>query len=168
MKRRNQIALAPQNKQGLEKRDLQASCEAALGVLVERYTRSVSVLARTGDPDQPLTRVQFRVLHYLNDHPGATLTALADHIGIRNSAASGLVTRLVRQGLVLNKLDPNHRRRIELTLTKKGQKAFLQLRDVIRTRFFSVLDKMPSDDVVQLDRTLHALLDVLPDPYPDD
>ena len=148
--------------------DIHATCESIFSLLVERYTRSVSVVARTGDPSQPLTRVQYRVLSYLYENSGGGLTKLADHIGVQNSAASGLVTRLVKHGYVSNELDPAHRRRIELKITKKGEKAFLSLQKRIRAQFYDVLDQMPQDDLKSFYKGLTALASVFPDPYPNE
>jgi DNA-binding MarR family transcriptional regulator len=149
-----------------ESTDIHATCENIFSLLVERYTRSVSVVARTSDPSQPLTRVQYRVLSYLYENSGGGLTKLADHIGVQNSAASGLVTRLVKHGYVSNELDPAHRRRIELKITKKGEKAFLSLQKRIRAQFYEVLDQMPQDDLKRFYKGLTALAEVFPDPYP--
>ena len=63
---------------------------------------------------------QFRALLYLRRHPGSGLSEIADHLGTSVPAASELVSRLVRQVLVVRGTDPAERRRIRLTLSATG------------------------------------------------
>jgi DNA-binding MarR family transcriptional regulator len=67
-----------------------------------------------------LSMPQFRTLAYLQRHPGASLTDVAEHLGITPSTTSSLADRLVRQGLVERAGHPQERRRITLTLTPTG------------------------------------------------
>ena len=63
---------------------------------------------------------QFRVLNYLLNHPGASLSAVADQMGLTMPSASKLVQRLVTQGVVTREVGRD-RRRVHLTLTEQGQ-----------------------------------------------
>ena len=63
---------------------------------------------------------QFRVLAYLSVAPGASLSEVADFVGVAGATASAMVERLVRRGLVAREGDPNERRRIMLALTTEG------------------------------------------------
>ncbi|MDR7416095.1 MAG: MarR family transcriptional regulator [Armatimonadota bacterium] len=63
---------------------------------------------------------QFRSLVYLRHHPGASLQALAEHLGVTPPTASALVERLVQRGLVRRTADPRERRRVVLELTPAG------------------------------------------------
>ena len=43
---------------------------------------------------------QFRALNFLYRHPGASLSSLADHLGVTLPTASVIVDRLVHRGLL--------------------------------------------------------------------
>jgi DNA-binding MarR family transcriptional regulator len=63
---------------------------------------------------------QFRALLYVRRHPGSGLSEIAEHLGTSVPAASELVSRLVRQDLVVRVTDPRERRRVRLTLSPGG------------------------------------------------
>jgi DNA-binding MarR family transcriptional regulator len=67
-----------------------------------------------------LTVPQLRALLFVRRNPGTNLSALADHLGIGLTGASGLVDRLVRNEMLARETDPNERRRIRLTVTNQG------------------------------------------------
>ena len=66
-------------------------------------------------------RREMRALLFIGRHPETNLSNLAEHLGIGLTGASGLVDRLVRDGLVVRETDPAERRRIKLTVTAAGQ-----------------------------------------------
>ena len=63
---------------------------------------------------------QVRAVMFLRRHPGSSLSALADHLGISRPAASVLIGALVSQGLAMRSPDPDERRRVRLSLTDDG------------------------------------------------
>lgn len=66
---------------------------------------------------------EFRSLAFINRSPGASLSELAEHIGIEAPTASKLVETLVQRGLVRRQEDPRDRRRMSLTILPKGKKS---------------------------------------------
>ena len=68
-----------------------------------------------------LTVPQFRTLNFLGRQPGASLSAVAEHIGLTLPAVSTLVDGLVDRQLLTRSRPPDDRRRITLTLTEQGQ-----------------------------------------------
>lgn len=58
---------------------------------------------------------------------GITVSGLADHLALRHHSAVGLVDRLVSRGLVARRPSESDRRRVELTLTPKGEKLIARL-----------------------------------------
>jgi DNA-binding MarR family transcriptional regulator len=67
-----------------------------------------------------LTVPQLRTLIFVKRNPDVNLSALAEHLGIGLTGASGLVDRMVKQRLLVRETDPNERRRIQLTVTPAG------------------------------------------------
>ena len=64
---------------------------------------------------------QFRTLTFLSRHPGSSLSAAAEHIGLTLPTMSVLIEGLVQRGLVDRVPDLRDRRRVLLTLTPEGQ-----------------------------------------------
>ncbi len=68
-----------------------------------------------------LTVPQFRTLTFLNRNPGASLSAVAEFIGLTLSSMSILVNALVDRSLVTRTTDSADRRRVHLTVTQAGR-----------------------------------------------
>ena len=85
--------------------------------LIMRTLRSEMRSHRTPD----LTVPQFRTLMFLHRHTGASLSDVADHMGLTLPSMSKVVDGLVARGLVARQTPPEDRRRVSLTLTASGQ-----------------------------------------------
>ena len=98
--------------------DVQAATEVLLEVVplvmrtIRREMRSAVAPA--------LTVPQLRTLLFVRRHPNANLSAVAEHLGVALTSASGLVDRLVRHGLLDRRTDPDERRRVMIALTDAG------------------------------------------------
>jgi len=91
-----------------------------------------------------LTVPQFRALIFVSHNGDASLSAMADHIGISPPAASRMVELLVRRGLMRRLARPNDRRCVSLSLTPRGRATFrkaLRATQVALTRRFEKLSK---------------------------
>jgi len=97
---------------------------------------------------------QFRALLYVGRNPGTDLSSLAEHLGASMPAVSELISRLVRDGLVLRELDPASRRRIRLTISADGERQFHEARG--RTIDW-LANRLGSLSPEQLDRIASAL-----------
>lgn len=93
---------------------------------------------------------QLRALAFLSYHPGTSLNALADHLGVTPSTASAITDRLVQHGLVERAVHPQERRRIRLTLTPTGSQLLRQARAVAQSRVADVLARLPADQLYKV------------------
>jgi len=66
-----------------------------------------------------LSLPQFRALNFLSHHPEASLSVVAEHLGLTPPTASKLVQKLVTDGVVVRK-SATDRRRVCLSLTEAG------------------------------------------------
>lgn len=89
--------------------------------LVMRAIRAEMRSHRTPDLSVP----QFRALLYLRHHPGTSLSAVSDHLGLTPPSTSKLVDGLVARGLLTRETSPSDRRRVMLLVTPPGE-AILQ------------------------------------------
>ena len=85
--------------------------------LVMRTVRAEMRCHRAADLSVP----QFRTLTFLNRQAGASLSQVAEHIGLTLPSMSLLVNGLVERKLVLRNTHSTDRRRVTLTLTVRGQ-----------------------------------------------
>src|ERR1035437_2734020 len=101
--------------------------QVAVAILetVPRSMRSIREQMRSGRTDG-LSVAQFRLLLFVRRNPGTSLSGLADHLGISLPAASQVVERLVRTGMVSRAQHPQERRRVELRLTEAGAAALAE------------------------------------------
>lgn len=75
---------------------------------------------------------QFRALAFLDRHPGASLSAMAEHLGVTRATASAIAERLVQRNLVDRRERPEERRHIVLKLTHAGSEYLQQVRNTSR------------------------------------
>lgn len=90
---------------------------------------------------------QFRTLTYLNRHAGASLSEVADHLGVTPATASTMVDRLVQNGLVDRVAAPDERRRSVLTLTEAGAGLLKSAREATRRRMVQALSQLSPREV---------------------
>lgn len=136
-----------------------AAVQAAAGIVMEAVPLTMRAIRREmrAGRDPSLSVPQFRALLFLRREPNVGLGAAADHLGITAGAASELIERLVRQGLVDRDADPRERRRIRLRLTKRGADQLLAAEQRTRRWISSVLADL---DERQLERLAVALSDL--------
>jgi DNA-binding MarR family transcriptional regulator len=103
---------------------------------------------------------QFRVLAYLDQHQGTSLSAVAEFIGLTLPSMSKLVDGLVARELVTRKMCEDDRRRMRLALTASGQSALQISRNGTQTRLSEALDGLSSaerETIAQAMRTLRRV-----------
>jgi DNA-binding MarR family transcriptional regulator len=123
---------------------------------VMRILRAQMRRHRTADLSVP----EFRTLGFLNRHAGASLSDVADHIGLTLPSMSKLVDKLVERKLVTREFDTADRRRVTLALTGRGR-AILQAARATTQAYLaealSTLSPAERATVVQAMRVLRPL-----------
>lgn len=89
--------------------------------LLSRAGRAAQTIADDGLADIGLTAAQAGVLFSIPAEGGAGVNAVAEALGLAQSAASVLVQRLEQAGLAERQPDPSDRRAVRLTLTARGR-----------------------------------------------
>ncbi len=102
---------------------------------------------------------QFRALAFLSHHPGASLSSVADHLGVTLATASTIADRLVRHGLVERAADPRERRRITLTPTAAGLDLYQQARMATRAKLGHMLEALTAEQLHEIATGLTLLSD---------
>lgn len=88
---------------------------------------------------QLLSVPQFRTLLFIDSNKGASLSEVADHIGLTLPSMSALVDGLVTRSFVIRTTHQDDRRRVDLTLTERGETILHSARkatqDYLKERF---------------------------------
>ena len=88
----------------------------------------------------------FRVLNYLHANQGASLSEVAEFVGLRLPSMSTLVDGLVARGLVSREPSSTDRRRLALCLTARGRSTLAAARRATQARLAKLLANLPADE----------------------
>jgi DNA-binding MarR family transcriptional regulator len=89
---------------------------------------------------------QFRTLNFLSGHKGASLSEVAEHIGLTLPSMSTLIEGLVSRNYTIRRTDPDDRRRMTLELTERGQSTLRTARDATQDYLAEQLETLSSED----------------------
>jgi DNA-binding MarR family transcriptional regulator len=99
-------------------------------------------------------------LAFLNRSPGASLSDLAEHLGVTCATASATTERLVQRNLVQRIDDPQERRRVLLNLTEEGKHQLKQSQDQTRAHIADLLSGLTPEQVSNIEEGLALLKNV--------
>ena len=100
---------------------------------------------------------QFRLLAFLNRHPGISLSEVAEHLGVTRATASAMTDRLVQRSYVDRAVHPQERRQIMLKLTDAGQALLEQMRDRTRHKIADLLEGLAIEQLAEVSAGLALL-----------
>ena len=124
--------------------------------LIMKDIRTQMRSRRTAD----LTVPQFRTLSFVSRNAGASLTQVADHIGIQLPSMSKLVDDLIRKGLLKREEHPADRRRITLFATSHGVKITEASRQGTLSHLAQKLGDISTDDKETIINAMETLRSV--------
>jgi DNA-binding MarR family transcriptional regulator len=126
-------------------RDRRPSVDLEPLMVTSRVMNAV-IVTSMASVDAQLTGPQLRVLVILAAHDGASLSTVADDLGVNPSNASRTVEQLVQRGLVRRGADPADRRRVVLRLARPGTRLLDRVMDRRRQLLEEVVDRMRPED----------------------
>jgi DNA-binding MarR family transcriptional regulator len=103
---------------------------------------------------------QYRVLVLLDAQPNASLSAVADNMGLGLSATSRLVTGLVAKGFVSRCVCPSNRRQVSLELTQKGRAAMNANREDTLQRLAKEISHLTDEQRAMVVESMRLLKEV--------
>lgn len=105
-----------------------------------------------------LTQAQMNALYYIHNHNSSTISSLSDGLSISQPAATMLIDRMYKSGLVTREINSDNRRQTVVKLTDDS-KRILGLIDEERTkRLEAILNQMDLDDTAELVRLLNKFV----------
>ncbi|HUI89126.1 MAG TPA: MarR family transcriptional regulator [Anaerolineales bacterium] len=100
---------------------------------------------------------QFRTLTFINRNPEASLSHLADHLGLTLPSTSKLVDGLVNQKIITRRESKEDRRRLTLVLTKSGEDILRAARDAAQNHLKDVLHELSAEELSTILRAMNLL-----------
>lgn len=107
-----------------------------------------------------LTVPQFRALIFLNQHEDATLSALAEHVGLSLPATSRMVQCLVKRGLLERQPLLSDRRYVSLSLTRRGVETFQAALAATEVALARTLKALPAEELASISAATRSLIRV--------
>ena len=105
-----------------------------------------------------LTIAQVKSLFFIRNRGSTSSGKLASALGVTPTNTTGIVDRLVKQGLVSREENPEDRRMLLLRPTEKGEELVAKLRARRRDYMSEVLARMNEDDLAALFQGLNSLV----------
>lgn len=100
---------------------------------------------------------QFRTLVFLDRNPGASLSALAEFIGLSLPATSRLVEGLVRKALIIRHTPAGNRRLVALSISARGRRTVSSARSATVKRLAEVLAGLNDEERAAVQFAMGAL-----------
>jgi DNA-binding MarR family transcriptional regulator len=106
----------------------------------------------------PLTMAQVKCLFFISNQGSTNSRKLAEALKVTPTNITGIIDRLVKQGMVSRTGDASDRRILILKATAKGEGLVANLRERKRSRFSKILAHMSSNELIVLHRGLTSLV----------
>lgn len=87
---------------------------------------------------------KFRVLIFLNRNEGASLSDIAEHMGLTLPSMSKMIDGLVARNMVIRQMDPGDRRRVTLAPTSLGRTIMQSAYEATAARLAERLAALPA------------------------
>ena len=135
-------------------------CAAEILETVPAVMRFIRAQMR-GHRGSDLSVPHFRTLLFLSRSGGASLSALAEFLGLSLPATSRLVGGLVRKNFVVRRIPPGNRRLIALAPSARGRRTVAAARQATEGRLAEVVAPLPADVHAAIQRALRTLREKL-------
>ncbi|MBK4999755.1 homoprotocatechuate degradation operon regulator HpaR [Pseudomonas sp. S31] len=109
-----------------------------------------------------LTEQQWRVIRILRQKGELESHQLAELACILKPSMSGVLKRLERDGIVGRRKSPEDQRRVFISLTVKGQQAFLAMSEEMGRNYERILAQFGEDKLQQLMQLLDEMKKIKP------
>lgn len=109
------------------------------------------------DPATTLTMGQFRTLSFLSRYGTASVSEIADYLGLGLPATSKIIDGLVAHSSITRKGDPADRRRVLLEISSIGRNELLATRAIAHNHLAEMLSPLSEADRTRLLESLSAL-----------
>ena len=106
----------------------------------------------------PLTIAQLKSLFFIINQGSTSAGTLAAALGVTPTNTTGIIDRLVKQGLVTRTENPENRRMLLLRATDRGEELVARLRERRRDYMSEVLQRMSVGELTTISQGLSSLV----------
>ncbi len=134
---------------------------ARIQTVVDGYDRVVRRLTATrsaGIFESSVTMAQLKVLMLLGAKPETRMTELATYLHLSLSTVSGLVEKLVENGLASRRTDDVDRRQVLVSLTPHGGTFLDRFQELGKETLRALLDQLTADEVETVAKAMDVLI----------
>lgn len=110
---------------------------------------------------EKVTLPQFLIMSFLHQSGSCKMKDLASAMKVSTAAMTGIVNRLVRQGLVARRLDEKDRRIIRIEVNAKGAALVGKINQQRRKMVIDIFGKLSDNDRQEYIRILSQIQDIL-------
>jgi DNA-binding MarR family transcriptional regulator len=103
---------------------------------------------------------QFRTLSFVSRNKGASLSEVAEHIGLTLPSMSTLIDGLVIRNFALRRTHPHDRRRMTLELTDRGQTTLRTAREATQDHLAQLIQHLSQEDRNTVAKSMRILKSV--------
>jgi DNA-binding MarR family transcriptional regulator len=96
--------------------------------------------------EQGLSVPQIGALFHINSRGTCGVTDIGDDLGVTSAAASQMLERLVQNGLVERREDPDDRRAKRIELTARGLRMVRGIMEIRQRQFAALAERMSPDE----------------------
>ena len=100
---------------------------------------------------------QFRSLVFIDRAAGASLSRVAEHLGLTPPSTCKLIDGLSSRGMVTRKESPGDRRRVTLEITAEGSRALASARGETQKSLARLLGLLDGEELSTVTRAMSAL-----------
>ena len=143
-----------QNGLFLRKETLRRGIELLFYAYRDFTSEADSILSEIG-----LGRAHHRVLYFVGKYSGMTVSDLLSILRITKQSLSRVLSHLIAEGYVLQKIGETDKRQRLLFLTSKGSALEARLTDIQCKRFANAYLQSGASDVAGFEQVLNSLLD---------
>ncbi|MBX7247214.1 MAG: MarR family transcriptional regulator [Candidatus Sumerlaeaceae bacterium] len=133
----------------------------SLNYLFLRVMGQIFLTPHSNPEHNEMTGAQKRILYFLDIHGPQKMSDIARLVAVTMPAATAVVDKLVRAGLVARESDVNDRRVIRITMTRTGKETTNKLKEIHEQRLREVLEILEPEKRSELIRSferIHQLL----------
>lgn len=104
-----------------------------------------------------ITTAQHGALLFLEKNEQVSLNELAEAVGLKRAATSGLVERMEAKGLIVRRPSETDKRSLELSLSEKGQQILVETKPLIKKANRDLLAEFTDEEQIFLERALKVI-----------
>lgn len=142
--------------------------EAAILTRLRKITRIVRREKMKTSQIYGFTLPQLIVLRYVRENQSVTMSDISNKLGLGNSTTSGIIDRLVTQGMLVRLRNESDRRVINIELTEKAKELTSRIHIDQEEFYQNLFSKLSREDKEQMAGFLDKLYSILTETLPED